>query len=320
MATNNAINVGTAASNTILQGQGVGTAPAFSTATFPATTTINQILYSSSANAVTGLATANSATLNTNGSGVPSITADPTFGTLTLSEATHAMLNCQDTSAGSTTAGPVCDLYRNTTGAATNVIGQITYSGQNASSSKVTFGSHTVTIDTATAGAEDSSWRLATLQAGASKNQIIALKTGCQIRGNNTNTAAPAGYFGEILSNNLAQGSAIALTNNVISDIVQLSITPGNWIVFVIAGFTGAVTTGTQTFATVTTTSGSAGTPGVNLVATPTVSTTGADLVLCIPAWPQSVSTTTTYFYSVRCKFTVGSCSAYGTLGAIRVG
>ena len=45
----------------------------FSTATYPTTTTANQILYSSAANTVTGLATANSGVLVTNGSGVPSI-------------------------------------------------------------------------------------------------------------------------------------------------------------------------------------------------------------------------------------------------------
>lgn len=74
MATNNAINVATAASGTVLQGAGVGTAPVFSTATYPATTTVSQLLYSSATNTVTGLATANSAILATNSSGVPSIT------------------------------------------------------------------------------------------------------------------------------------------------------------------------------------------------------------------------------------------------------
>lgn len=84
MATNNAANNKTAASGTVLQGQGVGTASDFSTATYPATTTINQVLYSSAANTVSGLATANSAVLATNGSGVPSITATPTVTSITF--------------------------------------------------------------------------------------------------------------------------------------------------------------------------------------------------------------------------------------------
>lgn len=69
MVTNNAANNKTGASGTILQGQGVGTASDFSTATYPATTTSQQILYSSAANTVGGLATANSTLAATNSSG-----------------------------------------------------------------------------------------------------------------------------------------------------------------------------------------------------------------------------------------------------------
>ena len=60
------------ATGTILQGN-TGANPSFSTATYPSTTTINQILYSSAANTVTGLATANSGVLTTSTTGVPSI-------------------------------------------------------------------------------------------------------------------------------------------------------------------------------------------------------------------------------------------------------
>jgi hypothetical protein len=55
------------------------TAPSFSTATWPSTTTINQILYSSAANTVAGLATANGATLITSSAGVPSLLALTSF-------------------------------------------------------------------------------------------------------------------------------------------------------------------------------------------------------------------------------------------------
>lgn len=51
---------------------GTGTVPAWSSATYPVSTTINQILYSSAANTITGLATASSSTLMTDGTGVPS--------------------------------------------------------------------------------------------------------------------------------------------------------------------------------------------------------------------------------------------------------
>ena len=73
MVTNNAANNATAAANTVLQGAGIGTASTYSTATYPATTTVSQVLYSSATNVVSGLATANNSALVTNATGVPSL-------------------------------------------------------------------------------------------------------------------------------------------------------------------------------------------------------------------------------------------------------
>jgi len=50
-------------------------APSFSTAAYPSTTTINQILWSNSANTIVGLATANNGALITSAGGVPSISS-----------------------------------------------------------------------------------------------------------------------------------------------------------------------------------------------------------------------------------------------------
>jgi hypothetical protein len=55
----------------VLQSGGAGADPAYSTATYPLTTTVNQILYSSATNTVGGLATTNSAGLVTTSSGAP---------------------------------------------------------------------------------------------------------------------------------------------------------------------------------------------------------------------------------------------------------
>lgn len=65
--------------------------PAWSSATYPATTTINQLLWSSAANSIGGLATLNSGMLNTNASGVPSITITPTLGVAATSTGTLAL-------------------------------------------------------------------------------------------------------------------------------------------------------------------------------------------------------------------------------------
>lgn len=76
--------VGPGTAGQVLQSGGAGVDPAFSTATYPSTTTINQILYSSAANTVTGLATANQAVITTTAAGVPVATALATNGQLII--------------------------------------------------------------------------------------------------------------------------------------------------------------------------------------------------------------------------------------------
>ncbi len=71
-------------SGQVFQSQGSSADPAFSTATYPSTTTINQILYSSSANTVTGLATANNGVLTTGATGIPAITQLSSNGSLII--------------------------------------------------------------------------------------------------------------------------------------------------------------------------------------------------------------------------------------------
>jgi hypothetical protein len=74
-----AILSGTATARQMLQSGALG-APAWSTATWPATTTINQLLYSSAANVVGAVSTANGGILNANASGVPGMTVTPVLG------------------------------------------------------------------------------------------------------------------------------------------------------------------------------------------------------------------------------------------------
>ena len=68
------IMAGVAAINRVLMSGNLAT-PSWSTATYPATTTVNQLLYSVSGNNITGLATSASGTLITNAGGVPSISS-----------------------------------------------------------------------------------------------------------------------------------------------------------------------------------------------------------------------------------------------------
>lgn len=74
----------TATAGQVLQSAGTSANPVFSTATYPSTTTISQLLYSSSANTVSGLSTANSASLVTSSSGVPAWTSSMTNGQMII--------------------------------------------------------------------------------------------------------------------------------------------------------------------------------------------------------------------------------------------
>ncbi|OGT44275.1 MAG: hypothetical protein A3F13_02595 [Gammaproteobacteria bacterium RIFCSPHIGHO2_12_FULL_40_19] len=74
----------TATAGQVLQSAGASADPAFSTATYPLTTTVSQILYSSATNTVAGLATANRGVLTTGATGVPVITALATDGQLII--------------------------------------------------------------------------------------------------------------------------------------------------------------------------------------------------------------------------------------------
>lgn len=89
-----------------------GTNWAATTATYPNTTTINRILYSSANNTISEITTGNGGLLNTNSTGVPSITATPTIG---VQSTTQGSLTFANTAAG---AYPVKVQSSNSTSAA----------------------------------------------------------------------------------------------------------------------------------------------------------------------------------------------------------
>jgi hypothetical protein len=64
--------------------------PSYSTATYPSTTTINQILYSSANNVVSGLATANNGILTTGTTGIPVINALSSNGQIIIGSGSGA--------------------------------------------------------------------------------------------------------------------------------------------------------------------------------------------------------------------------------------
>jgi len=139
-ATAMAILAGTATANQVLL-SGLSTAPAWSTATYPATTTINQILYSSSANVIAGLATANNAVLITDGSGVPALSSTPSG----LTSLGVGNISLSGNTISSTNANGNINIIPNGSGEvilkadAVSALGAVTYQQLTASSSNLTF-------------------------------------------------------------------------------------------------------------------------------------------------------------------------------------
>ncbi len=110
------------ATGTILTSQGAGALPTWTTAVYPSTTTINQILYSSAANNVVGLATANSSVLITSAGGVPSLSQ-------TLPSAVQGNITTVGTITSGVWNGSVIDLAHGGTNAnLTAALGGIFYS------------------------------------------------------------------------------------------------------------------------------------------------------------------------------------------------
>ena len=79
-ASNAISSVGPGSAGQVLQSAGNAANPAYSTATYPATTTINQLLYSSSNNVVDGVTAGNYGVLISSSSGVPSWLTNGTTG------------------------------------------------------------------------------------------------------------------------------------------------------------------------------------------------------------------------------------------------
>lgn len=98
----------------------------------------------------------------------PAITTPAITGATTISgTAAGTLLTLTSTDAGAT-AAPAQDFYRNSASpAASDLIGYVSYSGQNSTPAKVTYSDNFATILDPTAGSEDSTYTVRTKIAGA---------------------------------------------------------------------------------------------------------------------------------------------------------
>jgi hypothetical protein len=221
-----AILAGTATAGQMLQ-SGASSAPSWSTTTYPATNAINTLLYASSANVMSALATANGGVLATSASGVPS-------------------------------------------------------------------------IDT---------------------TNFSVLSTGVQVKGNNTNTAPPAGFIGQQIRATAAPGST-AISTTVVANIVTISLTAGVWDVSFIACAEGLTTSSAFVVAISTNSASLTGTvAGDSQISFPLSSTSTQDACFSIPSFRILQSSTANVYGVVKATFSASSSpNAYGRISATRVG
>lgn len=152
-----------------------------------------------------------------------------------------------------------------------------------------------------------------------------------QLPGTTTNDAAAAGFVGEMAAQSRARAAASALTTNTPINVTAtaLTLTPGDWEVLGILGFTfGATTSVTSLIGAVSATSGTL--PANTATATPNASgelrmeySTAAnvvvgDMTMTVPAHRLSIATTTTLFLVAQATFTVSTASVFGHIRARR--
>lgn len=226
--TSNVAFVGpTSTSGQILQSAGALANPAFSTATYPSTTTINQILYSSANNVVSQLAAANQSVLTTGVTGVPVLTSIATNGQLIIGSTAGApaaatltagtgisIANGSNSITISASGGGMT--WTNITGATQTIAVNNGYFANNAS--QVTF----TLPASATIG---DIFRIADMQGGF----IIAQNANQQILFNAS--ATTVGVTGQII--NSGSGAAIELvaTNTSASTVWRVISSSSNFII-----------------------------------------------------------------------------------------
>lgn len=244
-----------------------------------------------------------------------------TFGTLTLSTSGTTLGTIISTDAGAG-AGPIFDLYRNSASpAAADILGQIPFNGVDSGAAKQEYGRIEGRIISTTAGSEKGAIDFYTTATGSSTKQIALLDTGGQYRGNNTNTASPAGYIGEVITSGYITG--VTLTSGVAKNLTSLAMTPGLWqfYAFVIYRTTSSVSGNTQWFCSFSTTTDTLPGDGLQQVNIGGIAPrNGANDITVSHTFPVEISANTTWYCvaSGSGSSVFNSVTANGAFWAVR--
>jgi hypothetical protein len=147
---------------------------------------------------------------------------------------------------------------------------------------------------------------------------FVRQTTGMQMKGNNTNTAPPAGFIGEQLT---ANATGVSVSNATDTNITSVSLTAGIWDVAGMCDFAGSGITGTSFRLGINNTSATMpGSGGINQLSTTVVPTASSNSGLTICPQRRTLSGTTTVYLVCRANYTVGAVTVSGIITATRVG
>jgi hypothetical protein len=145
------------------------------------------------------------------------------------------------------------------------------------------------------------------------------------IVGTTTNSNANAGNYGEYISTKTASATNCPSTG-VFGDLVSFTLTAGDWDISsnFVYNNNGATTTGGSLTMGISTTSGNSSSglvSGDNRGDYATAPITGSSNFVSgsIPAWRQSISGSTTFYFKMACSYSVATPTIQGRMSARRV-
>lgn len=290
-ASNFVILAGVATAGRMLQ-SGAVSAPTWSTATFPSTTTINQLLYSSAANVVGGVTVVNGAGLLTTAGGVPTWVGYTGTGAPVLSTNPSILNPIILTSIRDSNNTVIVSL--------TPVVSAVNFVDI---SNAVTTGSPLINV------------------IGTDANislQISGKGTGgVNVSGKTDGVAIGAGFVGNVVSANVPLASAVVMTSTVTRNVTSITVPAGSWRIMGNVTFDPG-TNITRIAAWTSTTTATL--PDLSLISSLGLGALGSggnETAMTTPLLVLDLAATTTVYLSVVGTFT-GAFTASGSIFAVR--
>lgn len=315
----------------VLQSGGAAADPVYSIATYPATTTINQMLYSSANNVVDQVTSGNNGVLVSGTTGIPSFLPNGTTGQVLT--ATTGGAPSWSTAPGSL---GITSLTTNISGPVIPSSGAVAVTGTNIYSNGTVANTLTLNVQAASnlllvgAGTNTPATTISTANQALLNTDVSGVpswQTSVVISGS---MSALGGYVGNLTGGSIfspyigqfigPSTSPVSVVNNTAKTIVAVSVPAGVWDIVGSITYQASAITGTLFEATVSNTNNTRGSVTTNGMVNPYPPTTASGLTLTSPPVRVSTSSTIIYYLVGFALYSVGSLTAAGTIRVVRVG